>query len=152
MRCCFTYGTPAAVPFSARCDNPCLRCGPGTGNMPDAFPPELRRLAVLHRWAPLCVQIQCSAPWRKRMEDFSRPGAYVGSMTTAGYYPPAETLRVLVCVGSEMEKQGMRTMLESVPEVAHVEASNGVDDGIDLLRSGRFNVVIVAAAPPFDLL
>jgi DNA-binding NarL/FixJ family response regulator len=59
-------------------------------------------------------------------------------------------LRVLVCVNSEMEKRGIRTMLEPIPQVVDVQASMDIDDAMDLIRSGRFNVVIVAALPPFD--
>ena len=44
----------------------------------------------------------------------------------------------------------MRTMLEPIPQVADVETSGNVDDAMDLIRSARFNVAIVAALPPFD--
>src|SRR5690242_17049245 len=62
------------------------------------------------------------------------------------------SLRVLVCVNSDMEKRGMRTMLEPIPQVAEVETSGDLDDAMELIRSGRFNVAIVAALPPFDTL
>jgi DNA-binding NarL/FixJ family response regulator len=61
------------------------------------------------------------------------------------------TLRVLVSVNSEIERRGMRTMLEQVPQVVEAEFSTGRAETEQLIRSGRFDVIIIAAAPPFDV-
>jgi two-component system nitrate/nitrite response regulator NarL len=41
----------------------------------------------------------------------------------------------------------MRTMLDPIPIVSEVESCANVNEAIELIHSGRFNVIIVSAAP-----
>lgn len=78
-----------------------------------------------------------------RTETIMRPAS---SGAPEGY----GSLRVLVSVGSEMERRGMRTMLDPLPQVAEVVTCSDMQETIRILHSGQFNVLIVAMASDLE--
>ncbi len=60
------------------------------------------------------------------------------------------SLHVLVSVGSEMERRGMRTMLDPIPQVADVVTCSELQETIHLIHSDQFNVLIIAMAADLE--
>jgi len=58
--------------------------------------------------------------------------------------------RVIVSVNSEMERRGMRTLLDPAPEVREVHISMDRVEVERAIQSEQYNLLIAAAAPPFD--